>query len=112
MLARTKSSCSFFTTSPRQSHSSNVHGETKSTFSAAVTNLREAMSFMRRAVLNCFPARLKGALLSDASGVRGWNSSRCIERQRALRHSGRPLNAGELSQRDNFYLAHAFVGLG
>src|SRR5262245_21896540 len=44
MLARTMSNSSFGTTSLRQSHSSSVHGETKSTFSAAVTKRRAARS--------------------------------------------------------------------
>src|ERR1041385_6244266 len=48
MFARTSSSCSFFTTSPRQSHSSKVHGETKSTFSAAVTKRRGGWFLFRR----------------------------------------------------------------
>src|SRR5690349_17805496 len=40
MFARTMSSSLFGTTSERHSHSSSVHGETKSTFSAAVTKRR------------------------------------------------------------------------
>src|SRR4051794_11794733 len=43
MFARTMSSSLFGTMSERQSHSSKVQGETKSTFSAAVTKRRWSM---------------------------------------------------------------------
>src|SRR5438105_3719877 len=66
MLARTMSSSLFGTTSDRQSHSSKVQGDRKSTFSAAVTKRRAA-----RAGMTGFMIRIGPEALSSSSPLGG-----------------------------------------